>query len=116
MRMRTATPLDWCSMCPLCLTPFTDIVNLFSEYNITYKIKDGECKRVCCDGGAGGPVKMIPTCKPPSDDSQCKEETEENDRCPGEARDVCSSICGSRSAHCASFALVGLLTIAAFFK
>ena len=91
-------------------------MNLFSGFNITYNIKEGECKRVCCDGGAGGPVKMIPTCNPPSKHSSCTKEKEEDDRCPGDARDVCSSICGSRSAHCASFALVGLLAIAAFFK
>lgn len=97
-------------------TPSSTTSPAAQGFKITYKIKDGECKRVCCDGGAGGPVKMIPTCNPPSQHSNCTKEAEEDDRCPGEARDVCSSICGSRSAHCASFALVGLLAIAAFFK
>ncbi|XP_015750554.1 PREDICTED: uncharacterized protein LOC107330460 isoform X1 [Acropora digitifera] len=84
-------------------------------FDITYKIKDGECKRVCCDG-TGGPVKMIPTCNPPSEHSNCTKEALEDDHCPGDGRDLCSSICNSASAHCASFALVGLLAIAALFK
>ena len=114
-RTITGAQKKYKSMCPLCLTLFTDKVNLFAGFNITYRIKDGECKRVCCDG-AGGPVKMIPTCKPPSDDSRCTEEKEEDNHCPGEPNGLCTNTCGSRSEHCASFALVGLLAIAAFFK
>lgn len=96
-------------------TPSSTTSPATQGFNITYKIKDGECKRVCCDG-TGGPVKMIPTCNPPSNHSSCSKEKEEDGRCPGDGRDLCSSICGSRSAHCASFALVGLLAIAALFK
>ena len=118
MRMRTvmATPLDWSSMCPLCLMHFTDKVNLFAGYNITYSIKDGECKRVCCDDGAGGPVKMMPKCNPPSDDSQCKDEKEESGHCPGDPDDLCSAVCSAISVQCPSFALLGLLAVATFFK
>ncbi|XP_067055217.1 uncharacterized protein [Acropora muricata] len=97
-------------------TPSSTTLPAAEGFDITYNIKEGECERVCCDGGAGGPVKMIPTCNPPSNHSSCSKEKEEGDRCPGAARDVCSSTCGSRSAHCASFVLVGLLAIAAFFK
>ena len=95
-------------------------MNLFAECNnITYNIKEGECERVCCDG-AGGHVKMIPTCK--SDDSCCSKEKEEDGHCPGEPNDLCSSTCdGDSSAssvqvQCPSFALVGLLAVATFFK
>ncbi|XP_067055207.1 uncharacterized protein [Acropora muricata] len=91
------------------------------EFVITYKIKEGECDRVCCDG-AGGPVKMIPTCNPPSKHSNCTEEIEEAYHCPGEPKDLCSTTCdGDSSARsvqvqCPSFALVGLLAVATFFK
>ena len=106
-------------MCPLCLTHFTDKVNLFAGYDIKYKIKEGECERVCCDkgeGAAGGPVKMIPTCTPPSDDSQCKDEKEESGHCPGDPDDRCSAICSAFSVQCPSFALLGLLAVATFFR
>ena len=96
-------------------------MNLFAEcVNITYNIKEGECDRVCCDG-AGGPVKMIPTCKSRSGDSCCGEEKEEDDHCPGEREDLCSEICddsasSASSVQYPSFALVGLLAVATFFK
>ena len=106
-------------MCPLCLTLFTDEVNLFAGYNITYRIKDGECDRVCCNG-AGGPVKMISTCKPPANYSCCKTEKEEDNHCPGNLNGLCSSVsCDDSlagSVHSASFPLVGLLAAATFFK
>ena len=97
-------------------------MNLFTGFNITYKIKEGECERVCCDGGAGGPVKMTPTCNPPSEHSKCTEEIEEDDHCPREPKDLCSSICDGDSlassvqVQCPSFALVGLLAVVTFFK
>lgn len=61
---------------------------------------------------------MTPTCNPPSEHRNCKEEIEEDDHCPGEPEDLCSRICNGDSVQvqCPSFALVGLLAVATFFK
>ena len=84
-----------CRVCLPCFSLFTNKVNLFAGVEITFAIKDGECKRVCCDG-AGGPVYMVSSCKPQS--SSCEgfksEEKQEEDHCPGEAKDLCTSTCG----------------------
>jgi len=63
---------------------------------------------------------MTPTCNPPSKHRNCTEEIEEDDHCPGEPEDLCSSSCehdpSSVQIQCPSFALVGLLAVATFFK
>ncbi|XP_044175164.1 location of vulva defective 1-like [Acropora millepora] len=98
----------------------------FIGVRITFEIKEGECKRVCCDG-PGGQVYMVSSCKPQdgnndSCDGFKSEEKQEDDHCPGEANDLCSSTCDSTkgdrasSVQCPSFALVGLLPVATFFK
>ena len=75
-------------------------MNLFAGVKITFEIKDGECKRVCCDG-AGGPVVMVSSCSPQDGDNRdrCQgfkpEEKQEGDHCPGEEKDLCSSTCDS---------------------
>ena len=95
-------------------------MNLFAGFDITYIIKAGECERVCCDGGAGGPVYLTPICNPPSEARNCTIEIQEQGHCPGEANDLCSRICESlpsaSSIQCPSFALVALLPVATFFK
>ncbi|XP_015755175.1 PREDICTED: uncharacterized protein LOC107334716 isoform X6 [Acropora digitifera] len=98
----------------------------FIGVKITFEIKEGECKRVCCDG-SGGPVYMVSSCEPQdgknnSCDGFKSEEKQEDDHCPGEANDLCDSTCDSSegdrasSVQCTSFALVGLLPVATFFK
>lgn len=72
-------------------------MNLFAGVEITFKIKDGECKRVCCDG-AGGPVYMVSSCNPQDGKKKsCEgfksEEKQEGDHCPGEANDLCTNAC-----------------------
>ena len=56
---------------------------------MVYEPIDGECQRVCCDG-PGGPIKLIEKCSPPS---ECQgftaKEKEEDEHCPGEAKDTC---------------------------
>ena len=90
-------------------------MNLFAEYEITYVVKGGECERVCCNDGAGGPVYMIPVCNPPSEAKNCTTEILERGHCPGDEDDRCSLICES-SIQYPSFALVALLPVATFFK
>ena len=72
-------------------------MDLFAGVEITFKIKDGECKRVCCDG-AGGHVKMVSSCESQAaNNSSCEgfksEEKEEKGHCPGEAKDRCTGAC-----------------------
>ncbi|XP_044175161.1 uncharacterized protein LOC122958376 isoform X2 [Acropora millepora] len=97
----------------------------FIGVKITFKIKEGECKRVCCEG-AGGPVSMVSSCNPQDgNNNRCQGfksgEKKEGDHCPGEANDLCSSTCDSSeenrgSVQCPSFVLLGILAIATFFK
>ena len=72
-------------------------MNILAGVEILFNIKDGECKRVCCDG-AGGPVYMVSSCKSQTtNNSSCdgfkSEEKQEEDHCPGEAKDLCTSTC-----------------------
>ena len=62
---------------------------------MVYEPKDGECQRVCCDG-AGGPIKLMGTCSPPSECQGFLSEKEEEGYCPGEVKGTCQCDKGDR--------------------
>ena len=64
---------------------------LFVEVTLGFKIKSGECKRVCC--GAGGAVDMVQTCTPQNRCEGIKNSTkQEAGHCPGEEKNTCKDV------------------------
>jgi len=69
------------------------------EVTLGFKVKSGECKRVCC--GAGGAVVMSQTCTPQNRCEGIGNSTkEEAGHCPGEEKNTCSDVkCKGRFYH-----------------
>ena len=61
-----------------------------------YQPKDGECKKVCCNG-PGGPIILIAKCSPPSEcEGFTAKEKKEEGHCPGEKKGTCKCDKGDR--------------------
>ncbi|CAH3025966.1 unnamed protein product [Porites evermanni] len=83
--------------------------NVSASRTVVYEPKDGECQRVCCDG-AGGPIKLMGTCSPPSECQGFLSEKEEEGYCPGEVKGTCQ--CNKAcSLHSPSFAVLAVITL-----
>lgn len=93
---------------------------IYTGLDVTFIIKDGECGRVCCNGGAGGPVDMDVTCTATSSGASCDnlpDTIEEEDHCPNEPYDSCSSVCNQAGfIYSPSLAILILLAVASFLK
>ena len=68
--------------------------NFVLGVTIVFKPKSGECKKICCDGGAGGPITVQSECTP-VDKCEGIEVTykSESGHCPRESKGTCASEC-----------------------
>ncbi|XP_068725045.1 uncharacterized protein [Montipora capricornis] len=98
------------------------IMVIYTGLDIKFTVRDGECGRVCCDG-PGGQVKLDVDCTATSSDASCDNipnTIEEEDHCPNEPYDSCSSVCnqGNQAGfiYSPSLAILILLAVASFLK
>ncbi|KAJ7337232.1 Glycine rich protein [Desmophyllum pertusum] len=95
---------------------------VFAGVTIVFKPKSGECKKICCDGGAGGPITVQSQCTP---EVKCEgiEVTykSESGHCPRESKGTCASECKVTEEdfgiqNSPSFAVIILLAVTAVIK
>ncbi|XP_068690805.1 uncharacterized protein [Montipora foliosa] len=97
-----------------------EIQVVYTGLDVTFPINDEECRRVCCNGGVGGPVNIDVACTARSPDANCgniPDEIQEDGHCPNEPYDSCSRVCNQAGfIYSPSLAILILPAVASFLK